>query len=50
MSAKDKNSRRIKLPRRRTAREAGFTYLGLMALIAVMVLYLPPQARCGTWC
>ena len=40
MSATDRNSRRIKLHRRRTAREAGFTYLGLMVLIAVMGIVL----------
>lgn len=40
MSATDKNSRRIKLHRRRTAREPGFTYLGLMVIIAVMGIVL----------
>lgn len=40
MSAKDKNSKRIKLHRRRTDRETGFTYLGLMVLIAVMGIVL----------
>lgn len=40
MSPKDKNSRSIELHRLRSAPETGFTYLGLMVIIAVMGIVL----------